>query len=92
MADTKNCFGIKKSLDSMFSWDDFKKKYEVNPFSLFDPKQKRTNPEKAIERLDTCFSCEKFINLTKQCRECWCFMPAKVLIHKAECPLGKWGN
>ncbi len=44
MEGIKNFFGIKKSLHKMFSWSDFKKKYEVNPFSLFDPKQKRSTP------------------------------------------------
>jgi hypothetical protein len=27
---------------------------------------------------------------TNQCNECGCFMMAKVLIPKAECPLDKW--
>lgn len=92
MEGIKNFFGIKKSLHKMFSWSDFKKKYEVNPFSLFDPKQKRSTPEEAIKRLDICMSCNNFIKITKQCRECWCFMPAKVLISKAECPVRKWGS
>jgi hypothetical protein len=41
-------------------------------------------------RYDICKSCDKFINLTKQCKECGCFMTLKTKLKIASCPLNKW--
>lgn len=40
-------------------------------------------------RMKICKSCE---SLTKMftCKECHCFMPAKILLPYADCPLKKW--
>jgi hypothetical protein len=76
----------------MSSWEKFMKKYSVNPLTLFDPSEPRVTPEKAQERLVTCLQCDKFLKVTRQCRECWCFMPAKVILSNAECPINKWGK
>ena len=40
-------------------------------------------------RIKECSNCE---HLTKsmRCKECGCFMKAKVRIKGAACPLGKW--
>lgn len=45
----------------------------------------------AHERYDMCEQCPEFINLTKQCKKCGCFMPAKTKVPHAFCPLNKWG-
>lgn len=43
-------------------------------------------------RYDICKSCEKFINLTKQCKECGCFMTLKTKLKISSCPLDKWSS
>ncbi|MDE7447815.1 MAG: hypothetical protein K2M51_02075 [Helicobacter sp.] len=45
----------------------------------------------AQSRLQSCLECEKLVRATKQCRLCGCFVVAKTKMHKASCPLGKWG-
>jgi hypothetical protein len=42
------------------------------------------------DRYNICKSCDKFINLTKQCKECGCFMTLKTKLKFASCPIGKW--
>ena len=41
-------------------------------------------------RMSLCRDCDKYISLTKQCKECWCIMPLKTKIAAANCPIGKW--
>lgn len=41
-------------------------------------------------RYDICLSCDRLTNVTKQCRECGCFMKLKVKLAEAVCPIGKW--
>lgn len=43
------------------------------------------------ERYAKCQQCDSFENLTKQCRECACFMPLKTRMNLTPCPKGKWG-
>jgi membrane protease subunit (stomatin/prohibitin family) len=40
-------------------------------------------------RIETCKNCDR-LNSLKFCRECGCFMPAKVRIKSVACPIGKW--
>lgn len=42
------------------------------------------------EKMEMCSKCEHFIKLTRQCKKCGCFMPAKVHMHWLGCPVGKW--
>ena len=42
------------------------------------------------ERMNICKMCDKFINLTKQCGDCFCFLPIKARVKIATCPQGKW--
>jgi anaerobic ribonucleoside-triphosphate reductase len=46
------------------------------------------HPE-VVKRITLCNRC---VNLTKLnvCKKCGCFMPAKVRLSGAECPIGKW--
>ena len=44
----------------------------------------------AKDRYLICKSCESFQHLIKICSQCGCFMPAKVTLAAANCPLGKW--
>lgn len=45
---------------------------------------------KQNERYEICKSCDRFNNILKICKECGCFMPAKIKIELARCPLDKW--
>jgi len=40
-------------------------------------------------RIALCEACEHYM-ATKQCAKCFCFMPLKVKIKGAFCPIGKW--
>jgi hypothetical protein len=43
-----------------------------------------------ISRMNTCLSCEHYINLTQMCAKCMCLVPAKVSLKPACCPELKW--
>lgn len=40
-------------------------------------------------RISLCKSCDR-LNSLNFCKECGCFMPAKVRLKWSECPLKKW--
>jgi hypothetical protein len=42
------------------------------------------------QRYEICSTCEHFNKLTKQCKQCSCFMFVKVTLSNAFCPVGKW--
>ena len=47
------------------------------------------------ERYETCKACPHFIEDSKRCSECGCFMEAKTWVGgdpKALCPKQKWGR
>lgn len=46
--------------------------------------------EKIKERALICKNCENLISVIHVCKECNCFMPAKMTLSKATCPLNKW--
>jgi Family of unknown function (DUF6171) len=46
--------------------------------------------ELARERLKMCEQCEEFAALSRQCRNCGCFLDLKTKLLEASCPLGKW--
>jgi hypothetical protein len=54
-------------------------------------RQEQETPESKT-RMAICNSCNKLLKPVKICKECNCFMPAKVLIPIVECPIGKWGK
>lgn len=43
----------------------------------------------AKQRYDICKSCSSFATF-RFCSECGCFMPLKVRVESASCPLHKW--
>ena len=45
----------------------------------------------ARDRYEICKICDEFNSAVKLCKKCNCFMPAKITIARARCPLGKWG-
>lgn len=44
----------------------------------------------AASRLDICKKCEAFDPQLNICTVCACYMPIKVKLEKAECPMEKW--
>ena len=41
------------------------------------------------QRMEICKVCEHFTTLSR-CKKCGCYMPAKVLLARAKCPIDKW--
>lgn len=71
------------------AWQEWKEKQGgVTVFDMF--KSEKVNEEVSEKRLNICLECPELIQLTKQCKQCGCFMKAKVQIQKATCPMGKW--
>jgi hypothetical protein len=42
------------------------------------------------DRMNICEECDKYFRLTKQCKECGCFMFLKARIASMSCPINKW--
>lgn len=45
--------------------------------------------EIVAKRIETCKACPE-LNSLKFCKQCGCFMPAKIRIKWSKCPLDKW--
>lgn len=74
-------------------WELWKEKNpgdSVRPWDMINPKIEKISEEEAKKRLDICFSCDRLIKLTTQCKECGCFMNLKTKLPHASCPIGKW--
>jgi len=77
----------------MSKWKEWKESLgDSRPWHILDPSRHLEDFSISEKRLDICKSCDRFNQLTKQCKECGCVMPAKVLLSNAECPIGKWGK
>jgi hypothetical protein len=64
----------------------------ARPWDLFNKNLGRVTSDVLETRLSICKECPRFMNLTKQCKECGCIMTAKAKLPNASCPLGKWGT
>lgn len=42
--------------------------------------------ETVEQRVEICKSCDKYLNVSKQCRVCLCVVPLKARWAAAECP------
>lgn len=62
---------------------------KVTPFDLLK-RNNRALETISAERFEICKSCPKFRKKTQTCKECGCFMAAKVKLAAASCPLHKW--
>ena len=51
-----------------------------------------SNQKTVVDRLATCNECPRLIKAVQVCKECGCFMPAKVWLLDSWCPLQKWGQ
>lgn len=63
---------------------------DVKPWDIVNPQEEKVSEEEATRRFDICKACPELIKLTKQCRNCGCFMAVKTKLEKATCPIGKW--
>jgi hypothetical protein len=71
-------------------WQEYKEKNGVTPLDMLNPKTKKIDEIDAEKRYSLCLECPELINLTKQCKQCGCFMVVKTKVESAKCPLGKW--
>jgi hypothetical protein len=73
------------------AWQEYKNKLgTTRPWDLLDSSVPRASDEQSDERLNTCNHCTEYIKVTKQCKQCGCFMPLKTKLLESVCPLGKW--
>ena len=71
-------------------WEEYRKKNGVTPLDMLNPKTRDATPDEAKRRFDICLSCPELIDLTKQCKQCGCFMNLKTKLLAAKCPIQKW--
>jgi hypothetical protein len=72
-------------------WQQWKKNLgETRPWDLINPATDWASEELSTKRFDICKACPELVQVSKQCKQCGCFMNAKTKLQKATCPLGKW--
>ena len=49
-----------------------------------------STPEQAAARMEICKVCPRMQSVMKVCKECGCYLPAKVKFTMSVCPIGKW--
>jgi hypothetical protein len=62
----------------------------VRPWDFLNPNTEYVDETTSAERYNICKGCPEFINLSKQCKKCGCFMSAKTKLAAASCPIGRW--
>ena len=62
----------------------------ARPWDLLNGNIGRVSGDIAISRYEICKSCEFITPVTRQCKQCLCFMKIKTTLPNAECPIGKW--
>ena len=62
----------------------------AKPWDFLNPSTEYVNDEEFNKRIGMCKSCPFFINITKQCSRCGCFMNLKAKMAHASCPIGNW--
>jgi len=62
---------------------------QARPYDALDPRIPRVQRRIRKMRLSICKECEFYTGL-EQCAQCGCFMPVKVMLPHASCPVGKW--
>jgi hypothetical protein len=79
----------------MSKWEEYKQKNKDNPaqtkpWSILNPFTEYTTEELFDKRMEICKACPEFIQLTKQCKKCGCFMSLKAKMTNSTCPIDKW--
>jgi hypothetical protein len=64
---------------------------KVTPVTLLNPRAYSKDQQMMLDRWRVCRTCDRLDSLFR-CRECGCFMKAKVKLSNSECPVGKWGR
>lgn len=62
---------------------------QVDPFDILN-KKNHTTQEEHDRRYEICKGCEFLFKPSRTCKKCYCFMPLKSWLEKADCPIGKW--
>jgi hypothetical protein len=71
-------------------WGEFKKKHGINkPWHIAEA-FKIAEQTLADQRYAVCVQCPDFVQITKQCKRCGCFMPLKTKLENSKCPVEKW--
>ena len=70
-------------------WEQYKEKNGTTLLDLFNVKTKYATEELSSQRYDICTGCEEF-TMTKNCKQCGCFMVVKTKLELSKCPIGKW--
>lgn len=73
------------------AWQQWKENLgDTRPWDIVNPATEWAPDEVSEARYSICKECPELIKLTKQCKQCGCFMFAKTKLSLASCPLGKW--
>jgi len=74
----------------MSKWEEYKKKLgDTKPWDALNLAS-HIDGDIASKRMEICDACPRLIRVTKQCKECGCFMVIKTKLKDASCPIGKW--
>jgi hypothetical protein len=71
-------------------WELYKEKNGVTMFDAINPNTQKADIDISEARFEICLSCPELIKITKQCKQCGCFMNAKTKLKHASCPIRKW--
>lgn len=72
-------------------WEQYKEKMgSTRPWDVLNPNTEYVSEEISSSRYNLCNQCPEFLNVTKQCKQCGCFMVLKTKMLESSCPLGKW--
>lgn len=61
----------------------------VTPLSLLNPAAYSHDKQQTLDRWRVCRDCDR-LDAAFRCKECGCFMKAKVRLSDASCPMGRW--
>lgn len=78
------------SEEKLSPWQKYKVKNGVTILDAINPKTPHATEEESDRRYSICLECPELVLLTKQCKQCGCFMVAKTKLEAAKCPFGKW--
>jgi len=67
-----------------------KAKGESQFYDILKPSTEWASEEETLKRYTICKTCPDFVKITKQCKNCGCFMPTKTKLQNTSCPIGKW--
>jgi len=71
-------------------WQEYKEKLgTTRPWDAFRTDNKASE-QVAADRWAICLECPRLTKVTNLCKECGCYMPLKIKLTAAVCPIGKW--